>query len=93
MTVNGICHALWEDEGTHLCGKTANHSNWHLCACGAMLLMGASSLTDEVRHWRSVDCPVCEARSGRPCIHRTAHGGSVVMPAVHAERQAKAGRP
>jgi hypothetical protein len=92
VTVNGTCHTLWshEDE-THLCGRQADHGNWHLCACGELLLVGSSSLTDEQRHWRSVDCPACLARSGRPCVHRREHGSDVVMPAVHAERAAAAG--
>jgi hypothetical protein len=92
MTVNGICHALWEeDEGTHLCGKPTDHGHWHLCVCGALLHTGRASLTDEQRHWRSVDCPACLARSGRPCVHRREHGSDIVMPAVHAERAAAAG--
>ena len=89
MTVNGVCHALWEDQGqTHLCGKPDEHNSWHQCACGALLFRGASSLTDEQRHMRSVDCPQCLAKAGRPCHHKQA-----VMTGVHAERQAKAGRP
>lgn len=86
MTVNGVCHVLWEDPETHLCGRQADHGAWHQCPCGATLLMGGSALTDEARHMRSVPCPECLARSGRPCIHRVEHGPDRVMPGVHASR-------
>lgn len=89
MTVNGVCHMLWDDGDTHLCGKAKEHGIMHLCACGAALPMGSSALTDEVRKLRSVDCPTCLARSGRPCIARREHGSDVVMPGVHADRAAR----
>jgi hypothetical protein len=87
VTVNGICHMLWDDDGIHLCGKTAEHGFMHLCACGASLLMGTSSLTDEVRQARKPDCPVCNARSGRPC-HTKA---GAVMTGIHRERSLESG--
>ena len=84
MTVNGICHTLWEDEHseTHVCGRTDDHDSWHLCACGAMLLTGRSHLTPEQRELRKLDCPECNARAGRPCHTMAGH----VMSGVHASR-------
>lgn len=83
MTINGVCHTMWEDtDAIHLCGKPADHEWLHLCACGAVLLRGTSSLTDEQRQLREQDCPVCLARSGRPC--HTKEG--TVMSGVHTER-------
>jgi len=99
VTVNGICHTLWTDQvpasagdrqvapETHLCGRQSDHNSWHLCPCGAMLLTGRTGLTDEQRHHRSVDCPECLAKSGRPC-HTTA---GAVMTGVHATRAKAAG--
>jgi hypothetical protein len=92
MTINHICHTTWDDPDTHVCGKHEGHGNWHQCACGATLLMGGSALTDEVRHYRSVPCPECLAREGRPCIARRAHGSDHVMTGVHASRAKAAGR-
>lgn len=90
MTVNGICHALWEEgDHTHVCGRLDNHDSWHLCACGTLLHTGRSSLSDEQRQLRSVDCPECLARAGRPCHTKI----GAVMTGVHAERAAEAGRP
>jgi hypothetical protein len=82
VTVNKVCHATWDDVVIHLCGKTADHNGFHLCACGAVLHSNRSSLTDEQREQRKRDCPVCNARSGRPC-HTTM---GAVMTGVHAER-------
>lgn len=83
MTVNGICHTLWEIEGNmHLCGKAAEHVSWHGCACGAVLHVNTSTLTDEQRRMRSKDCPECLAKKGRPC--HTTRGA--VMSGVHSSR-------
>jgi len=87
VTVNGICHATWDDGDLHLCGKPAEHGFMHLCACGASLLMGASSLTDEQRMGRKLDCPVCLAKSGRPCHTK----GGAVMSGIHRERSLESG--
>lgn len=85
MTVNGICHTMWEDvEVQHICGKAANHASWHGCPCGAVLMINTSSLTDEQRALRANDCPVCLAKHGRPCHTRK----DVVMTGVHRERRA-----
>lgn len=89
MTRNGVCHAVWEvDDETHLCGRYADHTGWHLCACGEALHTGRSSLTPEQMHWRSVDCTVCLSRAGRPCHTRA----GAVMTGVHAERRQRAER-
>lgn len=83
MTVNHICHTMWEEHDVlHLCGKPEGHGWSHVCACGAILYMGTSHLTDEQRQLRSEDCPVCLARAGRPC-HTTK---GAVMSGIHAER-------
>lgn len=91
MTTNGVCHTLWVvDDETHLCGRVDDHDGWHLCACGELLHTGRTSLSDEQRYWRSVDCPnpTCLSRAGRPC-HTTT---GAVMTGVHAERKARAER-
>ena len=91
MTVGNICHTAWDAQGhTHVCGKEPNHSSWHLCACGELLMLGRIDITDEVMFWRSVDCPDCLARAGRPCVHRKDHGSDLVMAGVHETRRRKA---
>lgn len=87
MTVNKVCHTSWDDVVIHVCGKPEGHSHMHLCACGASLYVATSTLTDEQRHHRSVDCPECLARSGRPCHTTAGH----VMTGVHASRVKAAG--
>jgi len=87
MTVNKVCHTTWDDVVIHVCGKPEGHGVMHLCPCGAALLMGTTNLTDEQRHHRSVDCPECLARAGRPC-HTDA---GVTMTGVHASRHKAAG--
>jgi hypothetical protein len=83
MTVNGVCHTLWDDVVVHVCGKRAGHDWAHVCACGAVLYTGASSLTPEQRELRARDCPVCHARAGRPCHTKI----GAVMTGVHVERE------
>lgn len=83
MSVHGTCHTLWQEATeTHLCGKAADHGFAHMCACGAILLMGSASLTPEQMELRRRDCPACHARAGRPC-HTKA---GAVMSGVHEER-------
>ena len=84
MSIGIHCHTMWEDHDVpHLCGRDADHASWHLCVCGAILHTGRSSLTEEQTALRKNDCPVCLARTGRPCHTRK----NIVMSGVHRERR------